>query len=281
MKHIKQMIAVVTLVSFSSNVRADTIWVWSWNNEAGQFVTDGNLVGGVALPGTYDILDFSVDQTANGMPIGSLSGGEYTETQPTQGFMWDGSMATQWFRSSGTFTNGSNFFTADFAFKYLFFPGSYVIEETASSALVDSSSTLDFTVAAGLPGDYNGNNVIDAADYTAWRDALTAGATSLANDPTPGTVDESDFLYWRAHFGETLGSGAGSAAPVPEPSTLAILLMGTLTILYRRAPQFHVSARPAHGHSGCVDGDLCVSRARRRRRCSRFLAALSRDSSKR
>jgi hypothetical protein len=91
------------------------------------------------------------------------------------------------------------------------------------------------TTSAGLPGDYNNNGVIDAADYTVWRDALTAGSTSLTNDLTPGTVDESDFLYWRAHFGETLGSGSGAGqAAGPEPSALAILLTGTLAIVLRR-----------------------------------------------
>ena len=57
-------------------------------------------------------------------------------------------------------------------------------------------------------GDYNGNGVIDAADYTTWRDAMTAGATSLLNDPTPGTVDESDYMYWRENFGAVLGPAA-------------------------------------------------------------------------
>jgi hypothetical protein len=71
-------------------------------------------------------------------------------------------------------------------------------------------------------GDYNGNGIIDAADYTAWRDAVTAGSSSLLNDPTPGTVDESDFAYWRNHFGESVGSGSGSATAhfVPEPTSL-------------------------------------------------------------
>jgi len=75
------------------------------------------------------------------------------------------------------------------------------------------------------------------ATYTVWRDALTAGATSLTNDPTPGAVDEIDFTCWRAHFGlrraqssrESLGSGAGAAqAAVPEPSTLALFLLGSI-----------------------------------------------------
>jgi hypothetical protein len=88
--------------------------------------------------------------------------------------------------------------------------------------------------AIGLPGDFNQNGTIDAADYTVWRDAVTAGSTTLPNDPTPGTVDESDFEYWRAHFGETLGSGASSAAVVPEPATHVMLLIATLAILTRR-----------------------------------------------
>jgi len=77
-------------------------------------------------------------------------------------------------------------------------------------------------VQSGLLGDYNQNNVIDAADYTTWRDTLTAGGSVLPNDPTPGVVDESDFLYWRAHFGQSLGAGAGAgqrqAAGESEPS---------------------------------------------------------------
>jgi GH35 family endo-1,4-beta-xylanase len=94
--------------------------------------------------------------------------------------------------------------------------------------------TTDYLLATVpvLEGDYDGNGVIDAADYTAWRDALTAGATTLLNDPTPGTVDESDFYYWRDHFGETLedGAGAGSAAAVPEPAGALLLLLGSLAL---------------------------------------------------
>ncbi|MGD9637364.1 MAG: choice-of-anchor tandem repeat NxxGxxAF-containing protein, partial [Pirellulales bacterium] len=90
-------------------------------------------------------------------------------------------------------------------------------------------------VAAGLSGDYNGNQVIDAADYTVWRDAVAAGATTLLNDFTPGVVDDNDYLYWTSHFGDSLGSGAGSGSTtVPEPTSLVALFIASLAILARR-----------------------------------------------
>jgi PEP-CTERM motif len=70
---------------------------------------------------------------------------------------------------------------------------------------------------------------------------MTTGATSLPNDPTPGSVDENDFLYWRAHFGQSVGSGAGSASAlsfataVPEPSSYALALLAiSLALLQAR-----------------------------------------------
>jgi PEP-CTERM motif len=111
-------------------------------------------------------------------------------------------------------------------------------------------STIDF-VDIGLstlilPGDYNGNGIVDAADYTVWRDALETPGSSLLNDPTPTSVGEDDFLYWRSHFGEALGSGVGavSAAPVPEPATVALFGVGLvgLGVASRRRVRDEVTA---------------------------------------
>jgi hypothetical protein len=70
-----------------------------------------------------------------------------------------------------------------------------------------------------LPGDYNGNGVVDAADYTVWRNKLGQSISLVGEDPnatTPGYVDEEDYDFWRANFGNTAGGAA--LAAVPEPN---------------------------------------------------------------
>ncbi len=69
----------------------------------------------------------------------------------------------------------------------------------------------------GVPGDYNNNGVVDAADYVLWRNG-----GPLANEvDTPGTVNAADYTAWQARFGNTSGRGSGlAAAAVPEPTTL-------------------------------------------------------------
>jgi hypothetical protein len=88
-------------------------------------------------------------------------------------------------------------------------------------------------VAAGLFGDYNGNGIVDAADYTVWRDHLGQSVT-LPNDTTPGSVTQADYDVWKSNFGNHSGSGSGAGASVPEPASLLLLLSGTLAICLRR-----------------------------------------------
>jgi hypothetical protein len=86
----------------------------------------------------------------------------------------------------------------------------------------------------GVSGDYNDDGLVDAADYTVWRDTLAAGSTDLPNDDTPGEVDETDYAVWKANFGMTAGSGAASNAAVPEPTAGALALMGLLCLCFLR-----------------------------------------------
>lgn len=81
-----------------------------------------------------------------------------------------------------------------------------------------------------LGGDYNSDGIVDAADYTVWRDSLGT-PTSLPNDPTPGAVTQSDYDVWRQNFGAT---GVGSIAAVPEPAAALLLSVGLTAIGCRR-----------------------------------------------
>ncbi len=77
-------------------------------------------------------------------------------------------------------------------------------------------------VSQGVPGDYNGNGVVDMADYVLWRNG-----GPLQNEVNSiGTVDSSDYTAWRANFGHTSGSGSGvsAAAAVPEPASFGLIL---------------------------------------------------------
>jgi hypothetical protein len=83
-----------------------------------------------------------------------------------------------------------------------------------------------------IAGDYNGNGVVDAADYVVWRKNNSTNNT-LPNDNGLGTpIGQSHYNLWRAHFGQPPGSGAGAitSAAVPEPATVALLIVGILAM---------------------------------------------------
>ncbi len=82
-----------------------------------------------------------------------------------------------------------------------------------------------------VDGDYNGNGVVDAADYVLWRKTasdlfLGLGQPADGSGPTAGEpdgyVDEYDYDYWRQNFGNpNLGSGRQRVVVWPRcPSRL-------------------------------------------------------------
>jgi Dockerin type I domain/PEP-CTERM motif len=88
------------------------------------------------------------------------------------------------------------------------------------------------TPSLGLAGDFNGDHKVNAADYTVWRNNLGATEGSLLNNNgNGGTIDETDYAIWKAHFGQSNGAGAGGGSvAVPEPGTclLALVALGWL-----------------------------------------------------
>ncbi len=83
--------------------------------------------------------------------------------------------------------------------------------------------TLLANVVASLTGDYNGNGIVDAADYTIWKDTLGSMVDLSADGDGNGTVDAADYTVWANNFGAT----SAFSSTVPEPATwlLSVLAM--------------------------------------------------------
>lgn len=96
---------------------------------------------------------------------------------------------------------------------------------------MDVGSPGFFTdVASTLVGDYNGNGMIDAGDYTVWRDAFGDGtnpAPLAFGDGTPGSTTVGDYTAWRDAFLANNGL-ASLATTTPEPTAAVLVALGLL-----------------------------------------------------
>jgi hypothetical protein len=98
----------------------------------------------------------------------------------------------------------------------------------------------EYPTTPEVPGDYNQNGIVDAADYTIWRDTLGSTTDLRANGDNTGAsagiVDQADYNFWNTNFGQHTGSGSGERAnaTVPEPTTLFMVFTGVLMRFFRR-----------------------------------------------
>jgi PEP-CTERM motif len=115
--------------------------------------------------------------------------------------------------------------------------GSLASTATNKSNFFTGTGVLSITtfVPSVLIGDYNNNGVVDAADYTTWRDNL-GGATLTNRDPAnTGAVTTADYTSWVTHFGNTAGPGSGaglaSGGAVPEPASIVLAALGVFGLI--------------------------------------------------
>ncbi|QDT68868.1 hypothetical protein MalM25_17930 [Planctomycetes bacterium MalM25] len=102
--------------------------------------------------------------------------------------------------------------------------------DSANTFYMDNFRLL--TELSGVDGDYNNDGVVDAADYTVWRDNVGEPEGTLPNDNEGGVIGVAQYNAWTTNYGAT--NAAPAAAAVPEPATLVTLLGGFAIIGLRR-----------------------------------------------
>jgi hypothetical protein len=73
-------------------------------------------------------------------------------------------------------------------------------------------ATVSFTSGTGPAGDFDGNGVVNGADFLVWQ----RGAS-------PNPLSAGDLAIWKANFGSSAAVGAAAAVPEPAAATLAVL----------------------------------------------------------
>jgi autotransporter-associated beta strand protein len=99
-------------------------------------------------------------------------------------------------------------------------------DPTLTYALVNNpaNTSIDLVVTAPfITGDHNQDGVVDLADYVTWR-----------KDPNSFGGDPQGYIDWSTHFGEGTPGSGGNTGAVPEPTALAMLLLGVAAIATRR-----------------------------------------------
>jgi len=109
---------------------------------------------------------------------------------------------------------------------------------TFNSCGITSSEAATLTVLLEWPlGDYNHNGIVDAADYTVWRDTLGSTTDLRANGDdsgaSAGVIDAADYLVWTTNFGSSSARSHDASRAIPEPAW-AWLVIGAVAASSRR-----------------------------------------------
>ena len=136
-RHAFASCALVLIAFFAVPANADVVWNWQFGTESGTFITSGTFAD-TSAAGTFTISQFHV--TGSAYP--GAAGAHYDlGSQLPEGMIWDGSVATQFFRD--VYTNGANFYGSSTPpYRYVLIPAQGIIEDDDENILASAALTV-------------------------------------------------------------------------------------------------------------------------------------------
>jgi autotransporter-associated beta strand protein len=100
-----------------------------------------------------------------------------------------------------------------------------------------SHNALGLLAASAIAGDYNGDGVVNVADYTMWRSMQGTPVTpgTKADGNGNGIIDAGDYITWRKLI-SMVGGSSISGASIPEPTALLLAIIALALLPARRSP---------------------------------------------
>ncbi len=110
-----------------------------------------------------------------------------------------------------------------------------ILAKAASDGFGAISGVTFDTFSTVLQGDFNGDGMVDAADYVLWRNNVGQDESVLngAGDNS-GTVDGGDYTLWKERFGFSSFGSPDHTAEVPEPASWLLAGAAMLLLWERR-----------------------------------------------
>jgi hypothetical protein len=91
----------------------------------------------------------------------------------------------------------------------------------------------EINAAARLPGDFNGDDVVDGADFLAWQRSFGSTTELAADGSLNRAVDANDLAIWKQNFDRTWPA-AGAAIATPEPAASLLFAWAILALAKTR-----------------------------------------------
>jgi T5SS/PEP-CTERM-associated repeat protein len=170
-------------------------------------------IGGTAAGSNYDVVTVNSIAGISGQLQLALLNGFFPSAGNTFTVL---TAASGLFGAFANVANGQRLATSDGL-------GSFLVNYGPGSAFNPNHIVLSAFQTAALPGDFNLDGKVDAADYVKWR-------KGLGTNYTP-----AHFNIWRANFGAMAGGGAADqSAPEPTLLPLTIIAGGGVQLIANR-----------------------------------------------